>query len=263
MIKMSEPEYRALPAINQSTLKILHSQTPYHCKFAMDNSSEQTDSMRVGSAVHCLVLEPEIFDQSYKIGPTKTRAAKAWLDEAEIFPGELLTDSEMAKVQSMSASLFPIIEKLKTKSTDWLTEIVALSMRDGIELKAKIDIYDGAYVYDIKTTADISYQGIMRSIINYQYDFQAAFYIDSVLDNSRPVQGYRFIFIESKPPYAVNPVVISPEWIEVGRTNYLTALARFARCREKNRWPGFGSEFSSIDMPGWYASLNDGEIEFL
>ena len=57
---MMETEYRAIHAINQSTLKAMLL-SPAHYRFCLDHSEERsTPALRLGRAVHCRILTPQL-----------------------------------------------------------------------------------------------------------------------------------------------------------------------------------------------------------
>ena len=92
-------EYKAAPGLNPSTLKPgAGNGTMAAVKYKMDNPPEQTDAMRVSSAIHCAFLEPAEFDRRYCVlpeglewgGKAKKRAAIDAL--SEIASAENLVD---------------------------------------------------------------------------------------------------------------------------------------------------------------------------
>ena len=64
--EMPDREYFAAEGISNSTLGKMK-RTPAHCKYAMENPSEPTANMRLGSLFHTLVLEPEKYQERYHL----------------------------------------------------------------------------------------------------------------------------------------------------------------------------------------------------
>ena len=80
-------EYRAFDAISRSDL-LLCQKSLRQFKFSKDNPSPPTDPMIIGSAFHCLVLEPDEFHKRYAVAPEKidrrTKVGKAAWSEFTI-----------------------------------------------------------------------------------------------------------------------------------------------------------------------------------
>ena len=143
---------------------------------------------------------------------------------------------------------------------------------------------------DLKTTEDASPEGFAKSIANWRYDVQHAYYMDGtrlaleqgkcnppqegkaelsvywtdpvtgVLCRCRPDfwRGYpkhfAFIAVEKKPPYAVGVYVLDSEGVEIGRAQYQHDLRVYAECVRSGEWPGYGDKIQTISLPGWHAN---------
>src|SRR5579872_4402963 len=73
---LDEAEYHALVLASKTYLVALHRQSPMHAKHAIDNP-EDSPSLAIGRAVHCLVLEGEpTFQRNYLISSRCTATKK-------------------------------------------------------------------------------------------------------------------------------------------------------------------------------------------
>ena len=80
---MTNEQYHAHPALGSTNIKEIL-KNPY--KFKMGVKKEQTPAMVMGSAIHCMVLEPHLFDEDYAIAPQydgRTKEGKAIKEEFE------------------------------------------------------------------------------------------------------------------------------------------------------------------------------------
>ena len=69
-------EYAMWDAINNTTLWKLKSRSPMHCKEYIDNPPPSTDALRLGSALHIQILEPQEFDKRFLVIPKWNMATK-------------------------------------------------------------------------------------------------------------------------------------------------------------------------------------------
>lgn len=94
-----------------------------------------------------------------------------------------------------------------------------------LDCKSKLDlVYKNSLVVDLKTTSQPNYEVFLKSCLEYDYDRQAAFYLDSI-------GGKRFIFIgiQKKAPYNLFYFDASkePNFIETGRKKYKALLKKW------------------------------------
>jgi hypothetical protein len=95
-----ETDYFAIKALSNSALTCLK-QSPevFRDRYILGKPQAESDAFRLGSAVHCLVLEPWKFSERYAMAPRvdrRTKRGKAdWESFQETLQGrELLTDDE-------------------------------------------------------------------------------------------------------------------------------------------------------------------------
>ena len=94
-----------------------------------------------------------------------------------------------------------------------------------LRCKSKLDlVYKNSLIVDLKTTGQTTYEAFLQSCFDYDYDRQAAFYLDSI-------GGKRFVFvgIQKKAPYDLFFFDASKEknFIETGRKKYKALLRKW------------------------------------
>lgn len=116
---------------------------------------------------------------------------------------------------------------------------------------------DDDLLVDLKTTEDASPEGFAKSIANWRYDVQDAYYQDGVkLATGRTPRGFVFIAVEKKPPYAVAVYRLDDESRDLGRAQYRADLNRYAECMTSGNWPGYSGRIEPISVPAWHANKN-------
>lgn len=239
-------DYHSIPALSNSSLSVLkRSPTEFYARFVADPPTmvqEETDAMRLGSAVHMLALEPERFDSEYWIatGPINPSTGKAygrdtkkfadWLKEHEatdkrkfLLEEDLQQSIEIAKAfqshETVRAIMVASTEKIYEQGYE-LTYFV--EGEDPTRLKCKPDcvIPNVGLIIDLKTTSDPHPDSWKWSAEDYGYHRQAAIYLQAM--EARYGKPFRFLFgvVRSKAPYEVgvyelDESSISRGWVEV------------------------------------------------
>lgn len=116
---------------------------------------------------------------------------------------------------------------------------------------------DDNVIVDLKTTEDASPEGFAKSMANYRYDVQAAYYLDGIQKATRKrPKAFVFIAVEKKPPYGVGVYVLDSDSLELGRAQYQHDLRIYAECVRTGEWPGYGDKIQTISLPAWHANKN-------
>lgn len=83
---ISNADYHGGPGISKSGLDIIEDRTPATYRHVTDNPSERTETaaMRIGSAVHAAILEPDLFGQEYCLPLRRQDVPEAIEDREEL-----------------------------------------------------------------------------------------------------------------------------------------------------------------------------------
>jgi exodeoxyribonuclease VIII len=96
-------------------------------------------------------------------------------------------------------------------------------------LKARPDLVNKKkrILLDFKTTTDASFNSFRRSIANFSYDIQSAFYLDGV-NAALGTDFNRFIFVavEKQAPYEIALYELDEASIDVGRDLYKQGIKK-------------------------------------
>jgi exodeoxyribonuclease VIII len=252
---MNNAEYHAMPGISKSGLDLIN-RSPAHYRWAKDNPSDPTPAMRLGTLTHLAVLEPDRFDSECIVMPVLDRRTKdgklRWEQFQADYPDhELLTSDEHTRIMSIRDAVraHPMARKLMDRiaevevSTFWKDPI------SGIECRCRPDAeLDNGMLIDLKTTRDAG-PGFERSVRQYRYHVQAAFYGDGL--GGMEVRPMVFIAVETEAPYLVSCNIIGPDSLVAGREAYRRNLDTYAKCVESGIWPGYSDAIQTINLPDW------------
>lgn len=251
---LSNTEYHASPGISSSGLKEL-AKSPKHYQMYISGPRKQTPSMLIGSAVHSLVLEPDVFPLEFAVSPECRRGSKEWIRFEQDNPGKnLLKPSEYEQAVNMRDSICSDVFAVGLLSCPGAAEHSLYWMHDlGILCKCRPDfLTDNNLIVDIKTSEDASPEGFERAIGKWKYHISAAFYTQGVeAVTGRSVKGFSFLVVENEPPYLVAYYLADNEMLERGNLAVERYLNRYKECTENNHWPGFPKRFVPISCPSW------------
>ena len=255
----TDDEYFDLPHYNRSVIWDAYKRTPAHSKIGITS----TAAMDFGTAVHRMILQPEVFQKSYGVldedwvrESKKPKATKKWKEAQAKLEKDgvtLLTQKEYDQYSACLTSAYdhPFASNLLSDSsadrevvTTWTDDFTEL------DLKCKYDLIStvGGYVADVKTTKDASPEGFARSAANFGYPFPAAFYLQTC-----PDYDYYIIAIETSPPYPTAVYTFPKEVMSHARVQLSEALDRFSSCVSSDIWHGYSDAAEELEMPGWWS----------
>lgn len=278
VLGLSNEAYHAHPSISSSAINTaLRSPLHYHAQYVA-RAVERTESasMRLGTMVHTAVLEPDEWSARYIVAPDvdrRTKAGKeAWaqfLAEAKGY--EVITNEEAAKAHAMAAVVLEhpaagpllrgdFVEPEREASYFWR------DAETGLECRCRPDSFDGEIIVDLKTTKDASpsffwrddegrlherHGGFARSVANYGYHVQAAWYRRGVEAVTGRMPRHVIVAVETTAPYAVAVYELDALALEEGERLCQRAITTIAECQRVGRWPGYGDEIQRLGLPRW------------
>ena len=261
--ELTNSEYHADPAISKSGLDLIHKAPAVYWDQKLNPRAEkqETAAMRLGSMIHMRVLERELFGSTYAHAPAvdrRTKAGKeAWQSFIDANPGkEIMSDDEGILVEKIGRA----VDKSEIASSLLKGAEIESSFfweKDDLKMKCRADaIRENGVVIDLKTTTDASPRGFLRSVMNFRYHVQAAYYLDGI-SQFQPATSFVLIAVEKTPPYLVGVYMMPEQLIEHGRQEYKKDLHTFARCLESDSWPGLPDSIQVLDVPGWIDGSGD------
>ena len=270
LLSISPREYFELPYISNTALKDFRNQgswSYYHRYVAQSlPPTEQSDSMRLGSALHSIMAKDSDSSMHLAVMPE-------WIDEGGVQPEQLnlrkkahrefktkftddnkdkiiLTPKEMQKVVGMRESVWenPAIRPYLERLTSERSEVVATNRINGVTCKAMCDadFSDEGLIIDFKTTRQhLGREFAKDAIWKYGYQYQAAHYCD-VFEAKR----FIFVAIRNFPPYETIVFELPEDFIGQARLLNHQTIDRIKWCTAMDEWhtDGWGEIISLEDM---------------
>jgi hypothetical protein len=257
--QISFSEYSAIRAISNTALGKL-AIAPSVYKHWRENPSEvSTPAQKIGRIAHRAILEPKEFEaefnSSYAVRPDgldfRTKAGKEWKAVAEASGLEVITfeQGEFLSGAIKAIAAHPIASQMLASGK---AEQSIVADYNGLPIKARLDfLTDGDSIVDLKTTASAEPNEFDRDIYNHCYYRQASFYLDAAVSIGLPVKHFCILAIEKVEPYLISCHQISPEWLEIGRNEYMRLLSTYVECKRSDKWPGYPERLYTSTPPEW------------
>jgi hypothetical protein len=268
-------QYHANPAISHSKLECYRRRPAlYYKKYVAKTlpPSVDTSAFRLGSAVHCAVLEEKQFAARYILKPDCDRRTKEGKIQFAEFSAQhadktLLDPDEMQQVVAMREAIaaHPIASQLLADGlaeTTWRKEqpnaLGALQCRTDWFSSLGCELSDGKpYALDIKTVESLdsdAFRNFERAAFNYGYHRQAGFYLPLINEIFQwSVSKMYYVAVEKSEPYGCAVYTLSDDAIARGQDENIADLVRLKRSLETNEWPNIEPVLHELKLPAWYA----------
>jgi hypothetical protein len=255
---MTNAEYHSQSSISKSGLDLI-AKAPAVFKHRRANPMLPTDAMRMGTLVHTAILEPHLL-ADLMVAPKIDRRSAAGKAEWEAFKiasegKELVNADELELLERITAAVRE--NDAAAKSLDMLSEVETsifwIDPETGIECRCRPDgILRNGVILDVKTTRGATPDSFAKSIAQYRYHVQAAFYGDGYeAAYGAPPTGFMFLAVETEAPHLTACYFASAAMIARGRADYKANLATYRECLDTDEWPGLNAAPTFIDLPKW------------
>ncbi|MGY4333172.1 hypothetical protein ACVWWG_007589 [Bradyrhizobium sp. LB7.2] len=254
-LKLDNEAYHAGPGISKSGLWTVETKSPAHYKFGERKESKAFD---FGEACHLAILQPNDFEKAVVRGPEDRRGNK-WKDVAEVCKADkklLLTSGDYDGVLAIRDAVHadPWINSIIT-SGDGVNEASGfwIDPATGELCRCRPDRYrrDLKLILDVKSTVSAHPDAFAKSVVNYGYHAQEAFYTDGWQACGQEVEAFAFLAWEKTSPYAFAVYELPPSIVEEGRAMMRKALDTYATCRKANHWPAYGDGVQELSFKRW------------
>ena len=249
---MTNQEYhKKTEYINKSLLDLVHKSPAHYKAYIEGEKREPTSAMNFGSLVHSVVFSQD----NYAILPECDRRTKE---------GKLIYDSFLAESEGKEifTSLKDYEQAVNIKNAVFAhpkaailleqgqAELPVFGKIEGLDAKCKVDFLNTKYnvCVDLKTTTNSAPDEFSKSVYNYRYHVQAAFYMDLT-----KAERFIFIAVEKEAPFNVELYELDAETIERGRQDYLKDIETLKKCNESGIYHGYTTDnkIHIISLPNW------------
>lgn len=252
---MTAAEYHRSKALSKSAIDLLLECPALYKAWLEDvEEREPTPAMIFGSMCHKLTLEPHEFSAEYAVTDLNlsTKEGKAFKEQAAGRTIAKQADYEAALLMADAVREHP---QAKHLFKSYQAERSIFWKNGDIECKARPDIVSTIgwhrYLADLKTCESASPEAIQKSIANYGYYRQAAWYLHGMDAIGEPCNAFIFIFVEKTYPHLVTMCTMTPRAIAQGTWECSEAIDRLKECRKTGLYPCYTRDILQLDLPTW------------
>lgn len=208
----------------------------------------------LGTGTKTVIYPPEHLTPS---GNVSTKAATVVWENEQRAKGLIpISESDNRRVDAMAESALKhpeargLIESISGREVTILTNI------EGVDVRARFDLYDGQNAADVKTARDASPKGFNKSVASYGYHIQERWYRDAHrAETGTELETFKFLVIESVAPYLVAVYDLDFMWEEIATKRTKQARDTYRECVNTGKWPGYVS--GTLTPPTWAVYEDD------
>lgn len=193
--------------------------------------------MKLGSMVHCMLLQPELFNDQFAVAPEinkRTNAGKEeWaafcsqhsdkivVQEDEYQHARRLVDSAMC-----NKNVEQIVKGCHDFEVEWSADI------EDIPFRGFFDGVASDYILEVKTTSDGHPKKVMSEFLTRKYHMQAGLYH---MASSKPVI---YLIVETSEPYLSYVAPADDRYLKLGCDDIGDLCTKFKKCLKSGDFSG-------------------------
>lgn len=253
--------YHAHPSLSSSgARRLLPPSCPALFAYEREHGRPPKKEFDLGHAAHLLVLGQGARLEHIEADNYQTKAAQQQRDRAYADGAIPLLPGQYEQVKAMAAALrnhraaralFAPGTGLPEQSLFWTDRAT------GAPLRARLDWLRNPgpgrlIIPDYKTCTSAATEKVGKSLADFGYHQQAAWYEDAVLALGLADEA-AFVLVcqEKTPPYLVNVVQPTPRATQLGRDLNRMAVQIYRQCTETGHWPGYSDDVELVPLPQW------------
>ena len=257
---ITNQEYHSGPGVSKSQLDdIAISPAVYQWKKSAPVDEEKLTALDMGTALHCLLLEPDEFESRFIIAPEFNRrttagkeSEKEFLDDCKATGKTVMTFEEGRKLRLMRESVFAhpdarwLLEQdgYSESSIYWTDE----ETREQCRIRPDRYLKNIPVIFDVKKTADIG--RFSTHAEEFRYFVQDAMYSEAYEKTFNERPDFLFLMVSDTIDCGRYPVRVQPledEWKLVGFETWHSNLRTYHQCKLNNDW----HDMNPISRPYW------------
>jgi len=222
---------------------------------------KQTKDMLEGSLIHCVVNEPETFEEYYMLTPAVNRKTNAGKEEyarlmEEAEGKHLITEDQWMMALGCRDSVHGnrearmLIEASKAEVSGFVNVEGTQTLKARPDLVINKHFFGLAYIKSRQGGAAVRDQFI-RDLINYKIYLQAALQVHVWETHGQKVETYYYLLVEKAAPYQCVVYPLDRQFIDIGIIELNQLFIRWHQWM-KEPTPGYGYYQPALEPPAWF-----------
>ena len=262
LYEIPEELYHPGPGLSIHGLKEF-SKSPAHYITSLEEEGKRTDALDFGSALHAYAFTPTDFYIRFEIIADTKRRTPQVKEEAAENNMILIRQRDFDKIRWMVDAVYLVPDAPKLADGPSLSEVSGY-WQDPEHLdvlsRMRIDYYNIGLrtIVDLKSCVDSFKYEFSKSILNYNYYWQAAYYLFGMGQITNiPHEHFIFIAVEKEKPFQVHLYKADQEMIVEAIGEYRPLIEKYAECKTFNTWPKADGSLQEISLPGFKKRRRD------
>lgn len=263
-------EYLAHPSYGSSDLRAFRCGPPALVHWRRKHRDSETPATRLGTAAHCAILTPDLFDSTHVLKPEgmefRSKANKELRDAWLAAGRSIVSHEEWQQVQairhafeSKPAALDSLLRAMAVESSVfWTCE------ESGLPCKARPDWFTEHTVYDLKVSvvAERGAESLAASAYRNGWLHQLAHNAAGLRANGVQIVNARLVIIAPEPPqeHRVWLLEVRENDVDFLELDNVNTRRQMAVCHSTGHWPGTPDQWQTIEMPAW-ASFTESDLQ--
>lgn len=250
------------PSLSASIAKILCTSSPAHARVAhprLNPDFQQTDDSKydLGTVAHALLLQGEDVAVQIDAPDWRTNAAKEQRDAARAAGQVPLLTKDWDRARRMVEAVRGQLHSFDATPgllADGKPEQTLIWQEGDIWCRALVDWLHDDYtaVDDLKTTSrSANPETWTRTLFGIGADVQTAFYLRGMKAITGEEPDFRFLVVETAPPYALSVVSLGPDCLALAEAKVEFAIKKWGECLASGSWPGYPTRVCHAEMPAY------------
>ena len=263
VLSMPNAAYHLYEGISKSGLDLID-RSPSHYRYR--EPRRPTRAMEMGTAIHTAILEPDRYAAEYMLlTDVHVRTASEYKQAVKTHTSErVLVSHDADHVAGMQESVYANESAANLLDAEGSCEVSAFveCPDTGILLRARFDklTHDGIGI-DLKKTRDARPDKFSRSVYDYRYHVQDAFYSHVYkLITGEPIKAFKIIAVEENMPHSTHVYQLDDEAKAEGKRQFTRNLSDYAESVNSGHWRGYVVESELLSLPTWVMNQIENEM---
>lgn len=251
------------PSLSSSIAHILCTRSPAHAwaahpKLNPNYQPREDPRFDVGTAAHAIMLEQDNAIVIVNADDWRKKDAQEARDLARAQGKIPLLAKTFEEVGEMLIAVTRQLTDHHARPAlfqDGLAEQTLIWDEPGdVVCRARLDWLrdDRATIDDLKTTTrSASPDSYARQLFGVGGDIQAAFYLRGVQELYGATPEFRWVVVETSPPYALSVISPGPDILSIGAKKVAYAINLWRQCLATDDWPGYPQDICYAELPAF------------